>query len=157
MFLSWRFYIGNGGRAGGYTYLEIYIPLSRSSQDSEVQGVIPRAVKDIFNYIRENKSTEYLVKVMSNGFLRWVKLPSLLRYLRWFISANVPCHAGLYGLVPLHFLDCESLRNWRVLERWINIEISVADPDNFATDSDPDIISKNFMNFIWFLFFSKLM
>jgi len=25
-------------------------------------GVIPRAVKDIFNYIRENVSTEYLVK-----------------------------------------------------------------------------------------------
>ena len=34
----------------------------RSSQDSEILGVIPRAVKDIFNYIRENVSTEYLVK-----------------------------------------------------------------------------------------------
>jgi len=34
----------------------------RSSQDAEILGVIPRAVKDIFNYIRENVSTEYLVK-----------------------------------------------------------------------------------------------
>ena len=37
--------------------------LFRSSQDAEILGVIPRAVKDIFNYIRENVSTEYLVKV----------------------------------------------------------------------------------------------
>ena len=35
----------------------------RSSQDAEILGVIPRAVKDIFNYIRENVSTEYLIKV----------------------------------------------------------------------------------------------
>ena len=68
-----------GEGQGDILIWKIYIPLSRSSQDSEVQGVIPRAVKDIFNYIRENKSTEYLVKVMSQGFL------SGLNFLRCFV------------------------------------------------------------------------
>jgi len=35
----------------------------RSNCDPETEGVIPRAVKDIFNYIKENSSQQYLVKV----------------------------------------------------------------------------------------------